>query len=101
MSRPYLLHYARLLAKSRALTDHRTEATGPGRFRGLNPSRCPGAVRGQRRHPGACQQRAVAPLSPSQTYVHVISTSTTEASAERWSAAIMRAISKSKLIPID
>jgi hypothetical protein len=41
------------------------------------------------------------PLSPSKTYVHVVATSNTEASAKRWAADIMQAIKESKMVMID
>jgi hypothetical protein len=55
--------------------------------------------------PAACEQFAVnantwrsSPLSPSNTYVHVIPTSNGEASAKNWSAPVMEGI---KMVPFD
>lgn len=41
------------------------------------------------------------PLSPGETYVHVLATSNADGPAKKWSAAIQKAITESKLVLID
>ena len=41
------------------------------------------------------------PLLPGETYVHVIVTSNTDAPANEWAAAIMKAIKESKMVKFN
>jgi hypothetical protein len=99
MSRPYLYHSASAFSRSHALSQAITRKELDKA--GFEISSVPAAWEHFAANADTLIVVTVVPLSPSKTYVHVIATSNTEASAKKWSAQIMKAIKESKMVAFD
>jgi len=99
MARPYVYHYASAFARS-----HKLSQAIAGKEldkAGFEISSAPAAWEHFATNADTIAVVTNVPLSASKTYVHVLASSNTEAPAKKWAAAIMKAITESKLQLID
>jgi hypothetical protein len=99
MSRPYLYHYTNAFSRSHELSQAiaRKELDKAG----FEIASKPAAWEHFAVNADTIVVVTNVPLSSSKTYVHVLATSNTDAPAKKWSAQIMEAIKKSKMVLID
>ena len=97
--RPYLFHYAVALAKSHELSTAitRKELHSAG-FEELSK---PAAWEHFAANADTVVVATCVPLSPAKTYVHVLATSNSEASAKKWAAALIKKVKDSKMVLFD
>jgi len=99
MARPYVYHYATAFTRSHKLSQAiaRKELDKAG----FEISSAAAAWEHFATNADTIVVVTNVPLSASKTYVHVLATSNTNAPAEKWAAAINKAIKESKLQLID